>query len=93
MAQYPHFNFNGARQAANPRPAPNPAPEPPKPSPPPPPEPSGVSAPPKGPLPLELQGLLSGMDGEKLALLALLYLLYKEGADLTLLLAIGYILL
>ncbi|MBQ7004774.1 MAG: hypothetical protein IJN57_12535 [Oscillospiraceae bacterium] len=44
-------------------------------------------------LPKELQGLLQGWDGERLALLALLYLLYREGADPRLLLAIGYVLL
>lgn len=41
----------------------------------------------------ELQNLLTGWNGEKLALLALLYLLYKEGAETELLLAIAYILL
>ena len=40
-----------------------------------------------------LQSLLRDWDGEKLALAGLLYLLYKEGADPVLLLAIGYILL
>jgi hypothetical protein len=41
----------------------------------------------------QIQGLLSDWDGERLALLALLYLLYKEGTDPKLLLAIGYIML
>ncbi len=40
-----------------------------------------------------LSSLLHDWDGEKLALAGLLYLLYKEGADPALLLAIGYILL
>lgn len=44
-------------------------------------------------LPDELNGLLSDWSGEKLALAGLLYLLYKEGADLSLLLALAYILL
>ncbi len=41
----------------------------------------------------ELHNLLTSWDGEKLGLLALLYLLYKEGAEIELLLAIAYILL
>ncbi len=41
----------------------------------------------------ELQNLLRGWDGERIALLGLLYILYKEGADAKLLLAIAYILL
>ncbi|MBE6850610.1 MAG: hypothetical protein E7504_02565 [Ruminococcus sp.] len=44
-------------------------------------------------LPKELQNLLTGWDGERLALLGLLYFLYKEGADAKLLLAIAYIML
>jgi hypothetical protein len=44
-------------------------------------------------LPETLQSLLHDWDGEKLALAGLLYLLYKEGADPALLLALGYILL
>lgn len=44
-------------------------------------------------LPKELQGLLQDWDGERIALLALLYLLYREGTDPKLLLAIAYILL
>ena len=40
-----------------------------------------------------LKKMLTDWDGEKLALLALLYLLYKEGADLELLIAIAYIML
>ncbi len=44
-------------------------------------------------LPQELQGLFSGWDAERLALLALLYLLYKEGRDYRLLLALAYIIL
>ncbi len=56
------------------------------------PPPTKVS-PPDFRLPKELQGLLQDWDGERIALLALLYLLYKEGADPRLLLAIGYIML
>ena len=44
-------------------------------------------------LPEEFRGLLTDWDGEKLALAGLLYLLYKEGSDPALLLAIAYILL
>lgn len=44
-------------------------------------------------LPEELNGLLTDWNGEKIALAALLYLLYKEGADVSLLLAMAYILL
>ncbi len=75
-------------------PPPPPAPMPP-PFPPPPPKPPG-----------ELQNLLEGLhlpdelhhlftdwDGEKIALAGLLYLLWKEGADPVLLLALAYILL
>lgn len=45
------------------------------------------------PLPDDLRKILTDWDGEKLALLGLLYLLYKEGADLELLIAIAYIML
>ncbi|MBD5142465.1 MAG: hypothetical protein K2K06_12125 [Oscillospiraceae bacterium] len=41
----------------------------------------------------DLKKMLTDWDGEKLALLALLYLLYKEGAELELLIAIAYIML
>ncbi|MDE6005659.1 MAG: hypothetical protein K2G88_09775 [Oscillospiraceae bacterium] len=41
----------------------------------------------------DLKKLFTDWDGEKLALLGLLYLLYKEGAELELLLAIAYIML
>ena len=41
----------------------------------------------------ELHGLLTNWDGEKIALAGILYLLWKEGADPALLLAIAYILL
>ncbi len=44
-------------------------------------------------IPAELKGLLTDWDTEKLALAGLLYLLYKEGSDPALLLALGYILL
>lgn len=72
---------------------------------PPPASPPPASPPPKPPnagaqgllqslkLPAELNGLLTEWNGEKLALAALLYLLYKEGADVSLLLAMAYILL
>ena len=86
------------RRAMPPRPAPPPHPEPP----PAPPPPRPPAPPPLG----ELNGLLESLhltdelhtllhdwDGEKLALAGLLYLLWKEGADPVLLLAIGYILL
>lgn len=41
----------------------------------------------------ELHSLLTDWDGEKLALAGLLYLLWKEGNDPVLLLALAYILL
>lgn len=56
-------------------------------------QPLHVSPPPSSGLPSELEHLLHGWDGERLALLGLLYFLYKEGADARLLLAIAYILL
>ncbi len=40
-----------------------------------------------------LSGLLGGLGGDKLLLLLILYLLYKNKADMKLLLAIGYLLL
>ena len=43
-------------------------------------------------LPKKLNDLLKDWNGEKLALAGLLYLLYKEGADISLLLALAYIL-
>ncbi|MBQ9696214.1 MAG: hypothetical protein IJV58_07300 [Oscillospiraceae bacterium] len=95
-------NFNAMRQDAirrsremQRRARPDPAPPPPEPHPEPPPAPP----PPPPPPPLipgltgELGHLLHDWDGEKIALAALLYLLWKEGADPALLLAIGYILL
>ncbi len=45
------------------------------------------------PLSDELHGFLTDWDGEKLALAGILYLLWKEGGDPVLLLALGYILL
>lgn len=66
-----------------------PMPDDPAPGPAPPPEHSSL----QGLIPEELHSLLSDWDGEKLALAALLYLLYKEGADGSLLLALAYILL
>lgn len=60
-----------------------------------PPEPPAAPPPPKPLLSLtgELQGLLHDWDAEKLGIAGLLYLLYKEGADPALLLALAYILL
>ena len=100
MPHYPQQNFNAMRQDAIRRSRemqrragmhPTPA-QPSKPEPPPqitePPSPSAGSA-----LPQELQGLLHGWDSERMALLGLLYILYKDGADARLLLAIAYILL
>ena len=102
-------NFDAMRQDAirrsremQRRAAPPPPPEPPPhPEPPPPPPP-----PPAAPLPGELTGILDSLhfgdelhsllhdwDTEKIALAGLLYLLWKEGADPVLLLAIAYILL
>ncbi|MBP0973267.1 MAG: hypothetical protein J5851_05105 [Oscillospiraceae bacterium] len=56
-----------------------------------------IPAPPEKPqkpgLDLGLQGLLSDWDAEKLALAGLLWVLYREGADPALLLALAYILL
>ena len=83
-------------------------PSPPPGAPPPPPKPHEPPSPPKppGPPPGELGALLDSLhlsgelhsllhdwDGEKLALVGLLYLLWKEGTDPALLLAIAYILL
>lgn len=86
-------------------PVPPPAPPPP---PPPAPSPSSAPPPPKpARSPLgdlsgileglhlsdELHGLLTDWDGEKLALAGMLYLLWKEGSDPVLLIAMAYILL
>ncbi len=102
MAQYPNFNFNGSRQSADRR---KPVPRPPAQPPPPkvdiPPSPASQQEPPActvspsqmAAAPRDLQNLLTGWDGERIALLALLYLLYKEGTDPALLLALAYILL
>ena len=97
MARSPQQNFDAMRQDAIRRsremqrravPMPPPPPASPMPE-----RPSERPAPPIQNPPGELQNLLSGLNGEKLALLALLYLLYKEGAETELLLAIAYILL
>ncbi len=102
MAQYPNFNFNGSRQSAvrrTPMPRPHAQSPPPKadipPSPVPQPDPPAcaASSPQPAPAHRDLQSLLTGWDGERIALLALLYLLYKEGTDPALLLALAYILL
>lgn len=91
------------RRAVPPPPQPeSPPPRPESPPPPamPPPKPSGT--PPMGELAGllehldpggELHSLLHDWDSEKLILAGVLYLLWKEGADPALLLAIGYILL
>ncbi len=102
MAQTPQQNFDAMRQDAirrsremQRRAVPPPPPEVPSL----PPKPSAPSPPPKPALPdslhisEDLHHLLTSWDGEKLALLALLYLLYKEGAELELLLAVAYIML
>ncbi len=46
-----------------------------------------------GDTPPHIGHFLHELDSERLALLGLLYILYKEGADTRLLLAIAYILL
>lgn len=103
MPHYPQQNFNAMRQDAirrsremQRRAGMHPAmPEPPKSEPPvsaePAPERNASPSPAK--LPAELRNLLQGWDSERLALLGLLYILYKDGADTKLLLAIAYILL
>lgn len=74
-----------------PPPPPEPPPSPPEHRPPPVPDLSGLL---EGlHLSEELRGLLTVWDGEKLALAGILYLLWKEGADPALLLALAYILL
>lgn len=78
-----------------------PRPEPPHPKPePPPPRPEPPPPRPESPPDLlgnllggELHALLHDWDSDKLILAGVLYLLWKEGADPSLLLAIGYILL
>lgn len=85
-----------------PPPAPPPArpDSPPHPVPPHPDDPPHPDPPPPAPPPLLpgelsdlLHGLMTGWDGERLALAGLLYLLYREGADPALLLALAYVLL
>ncbi len=90
MAQTPQQNFDAMRQDAirrsremQRRAVPMP----------PPPPPALPPKPPESPVSDELHHLLTGWDSEKLTLLALLYLLYKEGAEPELLLALAYILL
>ncbi|MBR1528379.1 MAG: hypothetical protein IJ642_03625 [Oscillospiraceae bacterium] len=92
MAQSPQQNFDAMRQDAirrsremQRRAVPMPPPEQPLKPP--------VPRPEQPPLSEELHHLLTGWDSEKLTLLALLYLLYKEGAEPELLLALAYILL
>ena len=103
MAQYPQQNFDAMRQdairrsremqrRAVPPPPEDSAPVPPPiPAPPPPPPKTDLLQ--NLHISDDLQKLLTSWDGEKLALLGLLYLLYKEGAELELLLAIAYIML
>ena len=80
------------RRAQPPAPPPEPPPKPPEDCPPP--RPPGDSIPGLHlKLPEEWAGILTNWDGEKLALAGLLYLLWKEGADPALLLALAYILL
>lgn len=109
MARYPQQNFDAMRQDAirrsreMQRRAMPPLPPEPFSSPMPSPEPAfqTPSSPAKPKLDLlehlhvsqDLKKILTDWDGEKLALLALLYLLYKEGAELELLIAIAYIML
>ena len=72
---------------------PPPSPEVPPPAPPPAPPPSPLSG--LAGLHPEslLHGLLTDWDAEKIAIAALLYLLYQDGADTGLLLALAYVLL
>ena len=72
-----------------------PHPVPPHPDDPPHPDPPPPAPPPLLPGELSdlLHGLMNGWDGERLALAGLLYLLYREGADPALLLALAYVLL
>ncbi len=72
-----------------------PHPVPPHPDDPPHPDPPPPAPPPLLPGELSdlLHGLMTGWDGERLALAGLLYLLYREGADPALLLALAYVLL
>jgi hypothetical protein len=84
------------RRAVPPAGTPHPAHEPPMDKPPPKPEtPGGEISGLLESLHLsgELHSLLHDWDGEKLALAGLLYLLWKEGTDPALLLALAYILL
>ncbi len=90
MAQTPQQNFDAMRQDAIRRSKEMQRKAVPMPSPSPPPKPETL---PNFQFSEELQHLLTKWDGEKLALLGLLYLLYKEGAEMELLLALAYILL
>ncbi len=95
MAQYPQQNFDAMRQDAirRSREMQRRAIPPEMPPPPPVPVPPPRSNPPDLHISDELQKLLTSWDGEKLALLALIYLLYREGAEPELLLALAYIML
>lgn len=55
--------------------------------------PTPMPPPQNGDMPSKIGQFLHELDSERLALLGLLYVLYKEGADARLLLAIAYILL
>lgn len=98
MARYPQQSFDAMRQDAirrsremQRRAVPQMPPEPMQPPIPAQNRPAGAGI--QLPLPKDLQKILTDWDGEKLALLALLYLLYKEGAELELLIALAYIML
>ena len=105
MPQYPNQDLSAMRQDAirrsremHRRAAASPPPPPAPPEIPDPPPPAETMPKPGIPaeglhLPEELRSLLTDWDGERLALAALLYLLYKEGSDPALLLAMAYILL
>ena len=90
MAQTPQQNFDAMRQDAIRRSKEMQRKAVPMPPPPPPPKQETLQ---NFQISEELQHLLTSWDGEKLALLGLLYLLYKEGAEIEILLAIAYILL
>ncbi len=83
--RYPQFQFNNRGQEAKPHRAPSSFNTPDQPSP----APADSTVSKSSGKVLHIPDL----DGERLALLALLYLLYREGTDVKLLLAIAYIFL
>lgn len=85
MAQTPQQNFNAMRQDAIRRSKEMQRRAVSVPSPPP-----ELPAPPES---VDFKHFLNGLDSEKLVLLGLLYLLYKDGAEIELLVAVAYILL